>query len=368
MQPQHWKGRVYEESDIDLLALTDTGFEEACFDLLLSLGFRNLIWRQGSADRGRDIEGVRFVDHPPVDHYQERWFFECKRYSGGVPPEKLNSKIAWADADKPNHLVILMTSHPTDAGLLWLDQIRLQKSYAIHVVDGKALRRLFAERPSLVARYFVDPEQKLLLEGRRNWLVHGIVPEAETLKLLSERLDYRKLGVQELAFLLASAKLRNDEVDGLVGDSGPSYFDGLVPFVIDHANSDSSVLPGSYEVVQCVAGVSSWEIAYPKYVAAQLVIDPHAKSRPALYCLVYDSEGEGVEVIVEASSEFDSMIRYFEADAGKLARRSFKGPLMTPVEPVIPGVARSTMTVKVERQRSSLQTNRLDAPSQADPE
>jgi hypothetical protein len=361
------RGRVYEESDIDLLALTDTGFEEACFDLLLSLGFRNLIWRQGSADRGRDIEGVRFVDHPPVDLFQERWFFECKRYSGGVPPEKLNSKIAWADACRPNHLVILMTSHLTDAGLLWLDQIRPQKSYAIHVVDGKALRRLFAERPDLVARYFVDPEQKLLLDARRNWLVHGIVPEAETLKLLSERLGYRKLSMQESAFLLASAKLRSDEVDDLVDDSGPSYFDGLVPYVMDFANSDSSVLPSNYEVVQCAAGVSAWEIAYPKYVAAQLIIDPHARSRPALYCLVYDGEGEGVEMIVEASSDFDSTIRYFEADAGKLARESFKGPLMAPVEPRIPGVAKSTMTVKVER-RSSSQTHRPDASNQADSE
>jgi len=38
---------IYEEQDIDFLKLTDKKFEELCFDLLLQLDFRGLIWRQG---------------------------------------------------------------------------------------------------------------------------------------------------------------------------------------------------------------------------------------------------------------------------------------------------------------------------------
>jgi hypothetical protein len=58
------------------------------------MDYQGLVWRQGGADSGRDIEGRRTVNNPLIGSYNEKWFFECKRFENGVPPEKLNSKIA----------------------------------------------------------------------------------------------------------------------------------------------------------------------------------------------------------------------------------------------------------------------------------
>jgi HJR/Mrr/RecB family endonuclease len=94
--------------DINFNLLSPKQFEELCFDLLMELGFRKLIWRQGGADSGRDIQGTREVTSELLDPFEETWFFECKRYENGVPPEALNSKIVWADAERPKHLVFIM--------------------------------------------------------------------------------------------------------------------------------------------------------------------------------------------------------------------------------------------------------------------
>ena len=104
---------IYNEQDIDFQTITDRRFEELCFDLLLRLGFKGLTWRQGGADSGRDIEGRFHTTNPLTDNYDEKWFVECKRWTVGVPITELDTKIAWADAERPKHLVIIVSSHIT---------------------------------------------------------------------------------------------------------------------------------------------------------------------------------------------------------------------------------------------------------------
>jgi hypothetical protein len=85
---------VASVEDINFSLLSPTLFEELCFDLLMELGFRKLIWRQGGADSGRDIQGTREVTPGLVEPFEETWFFECERHDGGVPSEDLTEKNA----------------------------------------------------------------------------------------------------------------------------------------------------------------------------------------------------------------------------------------------------------------------------------
>lgn len=306
-----------DEDDVDLLKLTDRQFEEACFDLLLSMGYQGLSWHQGGADSGRDIEGRQSVDSPLVGTYTEKWFFECKRYEKGVPPEELNSKIAWADAEKPNHLVVLTSSYLTRGARTWLDKVEPQKPYAIHVVDGKALRRLFSGCPEIVARHFVDGERKLLLDARRTWLVHNIIPEAETLSAIAQGIQYEKLSAEELAFLWCSAKMRHEEIERLIEDTEPLYLDPVFDRLASSANMTEALVSedDDFSTLRVTAGISSWEPIYNKFLVAELVLNETTEPRLALYAFVRDSEGEGLEVLVEASGDLRTRTRYIVKDA-----------------------------------------------------
>ena len=128
---------IFEEDDIDFLKLSDSQFEELCFDLLLFMDYQGLVWRQGGADSGRDIEGSRTVNNPLIGAYSEKWFFECKRYENAVSPEKLNSKIARADAENPQHLVFFISSYLSNNARTWIEKwtcfvsVDTQPSFAI---------------------------------------------------------------------------------------------------------------------------------------------------------------------------------------------------------------------------------------------
>ncbi len=94
--------------------LNETQFEEFCYDLLGETGFINRTWRKGTglsrspSDRGRDIECDRQVTDPVGNSYMEKWFVECKHFQKGVPPERIQGILTWANSERPNHVLELI--------------------------------------------------------------------------------------------------------------------------------------------------------------------------------------------------------------------------------------------------------------------
>ncbi len=96
--------------------MSPTEFEEFCFELLKEAGFVNVDWRKGTglaaspSDSGRDI--VAHMEREDVDgtKHMETWFIDCKRYTKGVPPEKVTSLLAWATAERA-HVALIMASN-----------------------------------------------------------------------------------------------------------------------------------------------------------------------------------------------------------------------------------------------------------------
>jgi hypothetical protein len=102
--------------EFSLNHLSDSEFEEFCFELLKELGFKNINWRKGTgkktspSDNGRDIECETFIKDIDKKIYKEKWFFECKHYLKGVPPEKIQGALSWANAERPDKLVIIASN------------------------------------------------------------------------------------------------------------------------------------------------------------------------------------------------------------------------------------------------------------------
>ena len=101
---------------LEFEGMDETDFEEFCFDLLDEVGFVNIDWRKGTglkaspADQGRDI--VAELEHTDIDgtKHMETWFVDCKHYKKGVPPEKLQGLLAWAQAERP-HVALVICSN-----------------------------------------------------------------------------------------------------------------------------------------------------------------------------------------------------------------------------------------------------------------
>lgn len=192
----------YKVEDIDFTKITPKAFENLCYDLLVNYNFHNLIWRDGGSDNGRDIEGnSNYLN--PFNSIEQKWFFECKHYSAGVPPADLNSKIAWADAEQPNFLVFFVSSYITTSARTWLEKISKQKNYKILLVEGPDLKNKIIQYSDLVERYFSENNYEKLFKDMKDYEIKfNIKPSYEILKEIIENIDLYKLDKEDLGFII----------------------------------------------------------------------------------------------------------------------------------------------------------------------
>jgi len=195
----------YTTDDIDFKNISPREFENLCYDLLIRYDYQNLIWREGGADNGRDIE-ASFFFNTMLRNTETKWFFECKLYnSAGVPPKELTSKIAWADAEQPDYLVFFVSSYLTNAARTWIEKIILQKLYNIVIIEGEELKNRLINYSKLVERYFsLDRYDKLLKDIKDYKVKFKIDPSYDFLREVIDHIDIIKLDNNDIGFILFS--------------------------------------------------------------------------------------------------------------------------------------------------------------------
>jgi len=196
---------MFKAEEIDFSKIKDWEFEFICYELISNSEFTDVTWRKKGADSGRDIEASLKIRNQLIGEFEEKWFFECKHYTKGVPPSELNSKIAWADAEKPHHLAIMVSSHLTNGSRQWIEKIKEDKKYEIHIIEGEILKKLIQKYPTLMLMYFVSGNMSnLLFSTKKNWLTYGFYPSYDQYRLLIVRNELKDLPKNDLAFLFAS--------------------------------------------------------------------------------------------------------------------------------------------------------------------
>jgi hypothetical protein len=94
-------------------AIDDEQFEELVFKVLKSANPQQIEWRKGPGDKGRDIQ-VQFRRQGALgDDIDETYFVEVKHYQAGVSPSAFEGSLAWASAEQPQVLLIVVSSHLT---------------------------------------------------------------------------------------------------------------------------------------------------------------------------------------------------------------------------------------------------------------
>lgn len=179
--------------------LSDTQFEEFCYDLLSELGFTNINRRKGTglstspSDRGRDIEYQTITKEVDGKTHIERWFVECKHYQQGVSPDKIQGALAWAMVERPACLLIIVSnflSNPTKDFL---------ESYINH------------NKPSFRIKWWEKPDLEKLTSKKASFLrKHSVVSSTLTPIQFDQKLFLR--ACEELERALYTALVAMDGI------------------------------------------------------------------------------------------------------------------------------------------------------------
>jgi hypothetical protein len=147
-------------------SLDDTEFEQFCFDLLYELGFVNVDWRKGTglksspADRGRDIVAQWEREEVDGTKHFKTWFVDCKHYKRGVPPERLQGLLAWAEAERPYATLWIASNFLSNGSKDYLRQYEETRRppFKLRYWERPTLERLTLNRDALLAKYLVADE------------------------------------------------------------------------------------------------------------------------------------------------------------------------------------------------------------------
>jgi hypothetical protein len=142
-------------------AMTDTEFEEFCFELMRELGFTNVDWRKGTglkaspADGGRDIVAERQVEEFDGSVHVQRWFVDCKKYVKGVPPDKITGLLAWATAERADVALVIASSFLSNPCKDFIKTYELNNRppFRVKYWERPQLSKLLEDRPEFVSRY-----------------------------------------------------------------------------------------------------------------------------------------------------------------------------------------------------------------------
>jgi hypothetical protein len=147
--------------DLPIDDMTDTQFEEFCFDLLRELGFVNLDWRKGTglnaspSDSGRDIVGQLPREELDGRQYFETWFVDCKHYKRGVPPDKVTGLLAWAAAERADVALVIASNFLSNPckDFLKAYETSNRPPFRMRSWERPALARMLEGRDEFVSRY-----------------------------------------------------------------------------------------------------------------------------------------------------------------------------------------------------------------------
>lgn len=137
-----------------LLDLSPTEFENLTFDLVISMGLKNVAWRTPGADGGRDIEAEESVRDFSGVHTSKKWFIECKRYSGSVDWPTIYGKLSYADNNRAEYLLMCTTSQFTPTAISQANDWNFQRrNTKIRLWPKQTLEHQLLSYPDIQLKY-----------------------------------------------------------------------------------------------------------------------------------------------------------------------------------------------------------------------
>lgn len=258
-------------SDIDFQRITSTQFEELCFKLIRRFGFQKVRWRQGAGDNGRDIQAIKIENTELTGSYEEKWFFECKHYKGGVPPVEFDSKFAWATAEKAKNLVFILSSYITNNGDGWFDKRKSNVEYNVHLMEGNELKELLLEHIDLVKEFgLIESNLKLISLVYDKWVINDNIPSWHAVITTLKETNFEHLNLNEVLLLISLMEIHeklNSEKNQLGGEDEQLFMDSQHEIIefgnqLYFENTDEEVVfeKSTWEKIEWIQEVNFGEI------------------------------------------------------------------------------------------------------------
>jgi hypothetical protein len=134
--------------------LSAAAFENLVYDTVTALGLENAVWRTPGRDSGRDIEGIFTVSDLSGYRHSQRWYIECKKYASSVDWPTIHGKLAYADAQAAEFLLLVTTATVSPQGIDEMNRWNSRHRYPkVRAWNGYQLVQILEQIPEVQLKY-----------------------------------------------------------------------------------------------------------------------------------------------------------------------------------------------------------------------
>jgi hypothetical protein len=152
MAPRKTKAAGYRQRKLS--SLSPTEFENLIYDLMTSSRMVNVAWRTPGADGGRDIEGITTERDLSGTQVTCRWFVECKKYKASVDWPTIYEKLAYAESNLADFLLMCTTATFSPNAISHVDAWNARRSpLKIRLWPKHEIENQLLQHPDLSLKY-----------------------------------------------------------------------------------------------------------------------------------------------------------------------------------------------------------------------
>jgi hypothetical protein len=189
--------------------LSETKFEELCFDIFKSLGFINLTWRKGTglptspADQGRDLEAEYIVKSFDGKQRIEKYYIECKHHKKGLSPDKIQNAISWANSGRPDELIIVTSYWLSNPTKQYIDEYKRNNkpTFRINTLENTDIEGLIINKLDIQHKYKLDCDISFMKYINKYHILYSLKPQLNTANYLIKILDDIDAKKRDKAFI-----------------------------------------------------------------------------------------------------------------------------------------------------------------------
>lgn len=120
-------------------------------------------WRKGTplksspSDSGRDIVAQQLIEDVDGSKHLETWFVDCKHYKKAVPPTELQTLLSWAEAERPDVALFMISGYLSNLAKDYLDSYKKNNKppFKIKYWEYPQLERMTKKKMTLLRKHNV---------------------------------------------------------------------------------------------------------------------------------------------------------------------------------------------------------------------
>lgn len=188
--------------------------------------------------------------------------------------------------------------------------------FAYDTSRGNRIQEIFEEEN--ISLQQILEQYTIIDQAYSQWMIFNAFPSVEVLSIISQQVDFSKTSVEQDLLVYISAFLKIEDYENRSGEfTNPISFEFLLSSFAKYSNKTDRIINNEnlVSVKSIVSGVHNWYGPFNKYLISEIELVIGDKNTTGIYCLVRDSEGDGVEMYLSKDDEIGFLIRNLISNA-----------------------------------------------------